>query len=88
MSTEKRKKRKPTKLEQRIKLVEAVPAKDRWWSAWGFEPSHTVASFVSETPSGGVTEEIWNYRIFERKIRRWMVETKDNQAMQPGLFLK
>jgi hypothetical protein len=85
-TVEKRKKRKPTKLEQRIKLVEAVPVKDRWWTTWSFQPSHTVASMVSETPGGSITEEIWDARRFEANIRRWMAECKEQRCMAHPLF--
>ena len=86
MTTDKRKKRKPTKLEQLTKLVEAVPAKDRWWTPWMFEPSDTVSGFVSETPQGSVTEEIWDSRVFEQRMKAWMVGMRDHKSMQPALF--
>lgn len=46
-----KKKRKPTKLEIKNKLTEAIPIKERWWTVWGCDPSHTVASVVAEQPN-------------------------------------
>jgi hypothetical protein len=84
--TEKRKKRKPSKLEMQIKLVECVPVGSRWWSPWLFEASHTVARIASDPPTGGVTEEVWNARKFEKRIRSWMKSKADEKAMLAQIF--
>ena len=43
-----KKKRKLKKSELKTKAVEAIPLKERWWSVWGCDASHTVASVVAE----------------------------------------
>ena len=88
MTSEKRKRKKPTKFEQQVKLVEQVPLAERWWRPWLFEPSHTVAAMVSELPPGGVTEEIWDARLCERLIRSWMSLHKNDKAMSSDVFSK
>jgi hypothetical protein len=85
---DKRKKRKPTKVELKIKFAESIPVRERWWTVWSCEPSHTVASIVSELPTGGVTEEIWDMAKFERQIKTWMVTNKDKKYLSPNLFTK
>lgn len=84
----KRKKRKPNKSEIRTKLVDSIPMKQRWWTVWECEPSHTVASIASELPSGGSTEEIWNARKFESNIKKWMSENRDMKHLAAGVFSK
>ena len=83
---DKKKRKKPTKSELRLKQVEAIPVRDRWWTVWTCEPSHTVASIVSETPAGGVTEEVWNAAKFERNMKKWMVDNKDAKFLSPIIF--
>ena len=86
-STEvKKRKKKPTKLEARVKMIESIPAKERWWSVWECEASHTVASIASELPQGSATEEIWNRRRFESNMRRWMHLNKDAKHMAVAIF--
>lgn len=88
-ASEKRKKKKPTKIELKIKAVEAIPVKDRWWSVWACEPSHTVASIVSEPPSqGNTTEEIWDMRRFEYNVREWMKANRDAKFLNSGIFTR
>jgi hypothetical protein len=86
-STKKRKKRKPTKAEIKMKLVDSIPIKDRWWSVWGYEPSHTVASIVSQQPQfGGDTEVIWNQKNFENNFLHWIEHNKDKKFLNYSLF--
>jgi len=89
VEAKKRKKRKPTKAELKMKLVDSIPAKDRWWSVWGCEPSQTVASLVSQQPQyGGETEEIWNQKNFERNFQNWVAQNKDSKILNYSLFTK
>ncbi len=86
-ATKKRKKRKPTKAEMKLKIVESIPIRDRWWSVWGCESSHTVASIVSQQPMhGGETEEIWNQKNFENNFLNWIQENKDKKYLSYSLF--
>jgi hypothetical protein len=83
---DKKKRRKPTKMEQQIKAIESVPTIMRWWRPWLFEPSHTVAGIASELPAAVETECIWDARVFETRLRSWMLKNKDNKAMSVQIF--
>ena len=84
----KKRKKKPNKSEVRAKIIDSIPVKERWWSVWECEPSHTVASMVSEIPSGGSTEEIWNARRFEANVRKWMRDNREMKHLSVGVFNK
>ena len=83
---EKKKRRKPTKMEQQLKIIDSVPQGMRWWRPWLFEPSHTVAAIASELPAASETECIWDARTFEIRLRAWMVKHKDEKAMSVQIF--
>ena len=87
-TVEKRKRKKPSKSELKMRFVESVPVKDRWWSVWACEPSHTVASIVSETPQGSQTEEIWNMSRFKQNVRIWMEKNKNEKYLSLNVFSK
>ncbi len=86
---DKRKKRKLTKNEQKLKIIDSIPVKDRWWNVWKCEPSHTVASIVSQQPqNGGETEVIWEQRKFEQMLTRWILQHENEKILNPIIFSK
>lgn len=85
----KRKKRKLTKNEQKLKIIDSIPLKDRWWYIWKCDPSHTVASIVAQQPQyGGETEVVWEQKKFEILFRKWIEKNKDEKILNPFIFSK
>ena len=82
----KRKSRKLTKKQSRIRFLQRIPPNRRWWSLWQSNSSETVSAVVSEPPCGSSTELLWSRGHFEKNIIRWMTEFRDSELVSPDIF--
>ena len=82
----KRKSRKLSKKESRIRCLQRIPALRRWWYLWQSSSSETVSTVVSEPPCGNCTELIWSRGHFQKNIIRWMTEIRDSELVSPNIF--
>lgn len=85
----KNKRRKLSRAEVKMKLVEAVPVRDRWWTVWNSEPSGTIASMVgSPLTVGETTELVWSQKGFESLFREWIETHRGKPSLCLELFTR